>query len=176
MRCNSDLRMENTQNILYHMFRNCKQMNKKANVTALFTIRTYKLRTYIPFIHECDTIHQQLGKSRHQQANRRMDEASQFASWINKGKIHSALDMLKEGHSSGILHLDDRIGDKNVLDILRDKRPPAAGLQPGAVLDGTPPSAPHPVQFEALTCQVIRPVALHTTRAASQSGVDADSW
>ena len=105
-----------------------------------------------------------------------MDEASQFASQINKGKIHSALDMLKEGHSSGIFHLDDRMGDKTVSDILRDKHPPAAELQAGAVLDGVPPNAPHPVQFEALTRQVIRHAALHTTGAAGPSGVDADSW
>ena len=130
-------------------------------------------------LHECETIHQQIGKSRHQRANRRMDEANQFASWINKGKIHSALGLLKESHfshSSGILHLDDRIGDKTVFDILRDKHPPAAELQAGAVLDGAPPNPPHPVQFEALTRQGIRQAALHTTGAAGPSGVNADSW
>ena len=34
-------------------------------------------------------------------------EKGLFALLINKGKIHLALDKLKEGHRSGILHLDD---------------------------------------------------------------------
>ena len=39
-----------------------------------------------------------------------------------------------------------------------------------------PPNPPHPVQFEALTRQVICQAALHTTGAAGPSGVDADCW
>ena len=127
-------------------------------------------------LHKCEMIHQQLGKSHYQQANRLMDEANQFALRINMGKIHSALNMLKEGHPSGTLHLDNGIGGKTVFDILQDKHSPAAKLQAGAVLHGVPPNPLHPVQFEALTRQVICQAALHTTAVAGQSGVDADSW
>ena len=125
---------------------------------------------------ESRTIHEQLTKyqQRHEKSN--PDGAKRFASLVTKGKLGTALAHLKEDASTGVLNLDDRIGNDTVRDILTAKHPPAAPAHPDAISQGDPPAPPHPICFESLTRDVVRRAALNTHGAAGPSGVNADTW
>ena len=75
-----------------------------------------------------------------------------------------------------MLHSDEKVGSKTVLEILKEKHPATAPLHVESIIMDTPPTPPHPIQFESLTRQVIRRAALNTHGSAGPSGVDADTW
>ena len=126
-------------------------------------------------LHECQTIHNQLNKHQIRQRSRQPDPAQSFATLITKGKIHSALDQLTDGQSGCVLHSDEKVGSKTVLEILKEKHPATAPLHVESIIMDTPPTPPHLIQFEALTRQVIRRAALNTHGSAGPSGVDTDT-
>ena len=95
---------------------------------------------------------------------------------IKNGKLHSALDQLTDGQSGCVLHSDEKVGSKTVLEILKEKHPATAPLHVESIIMDTPPIPPHPIQFESLTRQVIRRAALNTHGSAGPSSVDADTW
>ena len=130
-------------------------------------------------LHEARTIQEQLSdraSTTRQKTKPNEDRARQFASMVHDGKVKSALRLLSEDSSGGVLHLEDRIGDNSVLDLLRYKHPVAEPLHDDAVITGDPPPQPHPVLFHCLNRDAVRRAALHTHGAAGPSGVDADGW
>ena len=113
--------------------------------------------------------------------NTRSDEPDQntriFSKLVFEGRIRSALRFLSDNHA-GVLNLDDNVDENHtVLDVLRDKHPPARPLQAEALVTSSydPPDV-HPVLFERLTGPSVRAAALRGQGAAGPSGVDAAGW
>ncbi len=99
-----------------------------------------------------------------------------------QGKTNAALQLLSQQGTGGILRVDDMVdlGDntqKPVLDILREKHPPAQPVSPDALpeVSAVPPEVP-PVVFEQITASSIHCAALRTKGAADPSGINAHGW
>ena len=100
-----------------------------------------------------------------------------------QGKVKAALRLLSTQSRGEVLDPDAILpgGDnaeaspKTVLDVLREKHPPASPIHPDALLDFEPEPS-HPVIFENLCGDSIRHAALHCQGAAGPSGMDAAGW
>ena len=65
---------------------------------------------------------------------------------------------------------------KTVLEMLREKHPPASPIHPPGCTFGFRPGASHPVIIEKLCGDSIEHAALHCQGAAGPSGMDAAGW
>ena len=103
-----------------------------------------------------------------------------FANMIFQGKMGAALQLLSDDGSSSLLHPND-IADagsgKTVMQILREKHPNGAAVDPGVILQPNAPfQLPHPVLFDQIDASLIRSVVLRTKGAAGPSGLNSYSW
>ena len=102
--------------------------------------------------------------------------AHSFSNFMLNGKVSSTIRLLSEQLNSGLLHLDDAIENKSVIDILFDKHPPPQHPHPSSLLSDNPLDC-HPVLFEAIDASLIRSTSLRTTTTtAGPSGLDALYW
>ena len=92
-----------------------------------------------------------------------------------------AIKLLTGQKRGWLLQLTDIADPSNpsvlVLDVLKDKHPPAQPLRRDCLVTADPESTPfHPVLFDALNGSLIRSAALRTFGAPGPSGVDARGW
>ena len=102
-----------------------------------------------------------------------------FAKLIFQGKIKSAVRFITENNGGGVLSLNDRTDEdgQTVLDVLREKHPSSAAVDPEALIgNNTSPYEVHPVLFDQITGDAVRQAALRTEGSAGPSGVDAAGW
>ena len=102
-----------------------------------------------------------------------------FSKLVFEGKIHSAIRFLSDNHGGGVLDITsviDRENNSTVLDVLKEKHPPARSVAVAALVTTDLPADPHPVYFERLTGSLVRSAALRTQGAAGPSGIDAAGW
>ncbi len=93
-----------------------------------------------------------------------------FAKLMLAGKVNSALRLLDNSSSSGILGFSEE-----VLKDLTDKHSPSAFADSSVLMTGEAPFVDS-VMFENIKEETITRAALHTKGAAGPSGVNADGW
>ena len=101
-----------------------------------------------------------------------------FTNLMLVGRVASAMRVLDENSSGGVLDLDAKVTEgKTVRDVLREKHPPAGDVNPEALVEPEQgPQPPHPILFERLTGESIKRAAMRTFGAAGPSGLDAAGW
>ena len=106
-----------------------------------------------------------------------------LAKQVYQGNIRAALRTLDDGErKGGVLALDEKIGEKSVLTLLKEKHPTAKAAKPEALLlhndfDGPVHCRPwHPVIFDRLTGDAVRSVFMKSEGSAGPSALDALAW
>ena len=104
------------------------------------------------------------------------DIARCFGKYMKEGKVHAALNLLKQQRSGRILKLDDKMDNREtVCDVLKRKHPPSV-TPPEYVLQSGEVSLPHGVIFDSIDASLIQRAATRTGGAAGLSGLDAFAW
>ena len=99
-----------------------------------------------------------------------------FDAHMSAGKISNALRSVNECEKGGVLPLSERI-DKSVLDILKEKHPPAKSCDDTYVVASSEKIPPyHPVIFDRKQAGAIRRAGMKTHGRHGPSGVDANEW
>lgn len=105
------------------------------------------------------------------------DEAKIFNKHMTNGKISSPIRSITDDQKGGVLNLKDKIGNKTVLEVLKEKHPPAAPADPAYMLKQDSPSIPyHPTIFERISARSVRTAAMKTHGSHGPSGIDANEW
>ena len=96
------------------------------------------------------------------------------------GKCKVALDLLSRGEKGGILHLNDHVNPDDPLsptvrELLVQKHPVGQPVYSSCIVPDEPQDS-HPVIFESLDANAIRPAALSVNGAAGPSGLDSHEW
>ena len=74
-----------------------------------------------------------------------------FDAHMSAGKISNALRSVNESEKGGVLSLSEKIDNKSVLDILKEKHPPAKGCDDTYVVASSENIPPyHPVIFDRI--------------------------
>ena len=95
---------------------------------------------------------------------------------MKEGKVHAALNLLKQQRSGRILKLDDKVDNrKTVCDVLKRKHPPSV-TPPEYVLQSGEVNLPHGVIFDSIDASLIQRAATRTGGAAGLSGLDTFAW
>ena len=109
--------------------------------------------------------------------------ATQFSYFMSEGKIKAAIRLLsKDGRQKVLpLHARTNPGDPSsptVLDVLREKHPPAQPCHTNALIDAFIEDTPeiHPVIFDGITADLVRRMVLRSSGSAGPSGLDASAW
>ena len=97
-----------------------------------------------------------------------------FTRLMRKGNIRSALRLLSKFQGTPLSVNQPATSDdgKTVLDVLREKHPPACDVS-DEILQDVSDEHFHPVVFESIDCEAIRKSALRTEGSAGPSGIDA---
>ena len=94
--------------------------------------------------------------------------------------MKKALRLIDSESKGGPLQLNDRVEPEmpeTARDVLTKKHPPKQHPKPSAIIiSETPPSEPHPIQYEKIDGQLIHKIALEMEGAAGPSGLDAAAW
>ena len=113
------------------------------------------------------------------QPNRRVERtqtSQRFAELMGQGKIKEATRLISDGGGSRVLPLDEQVDEhRTVYDVLIEKHPEGAELQPDIIIETTGQSV-HPVIFKEITGASIMEAALHTNGSAGPSGLDSHAW
>ena len=97
--------------------------------------------------------------------------SKKFASFVNKGNINGALNLLTKHQGKGaILPLT-----KDNIALLREKHPNAALSSEDMLLYG-PKQYSHPVLYDPIDSEMVYNVAVHMKGGSGPSGLDADGW
>ena len=95
---------------------------------------------------------------------------------MGQGKIKEATRLISDGGSSRVLPLDEQVDEhRTVYDVLIEKHPEGAELQPDIIVEPTGQSV-HPVIFKEITGASIMEAVLHTNGSAGPSGLDSHAW
>ena len=93
-----------------------------------------------------------------------------------QGKISSALKCLSDHQKGGILSLKEKIGEKTVLDLLKEKHPSPGTLEEDFITDKVDTLPYHDSIFDKINAATIRKAAMRTHGSLGPSGLDADEW
>ena len=101
-----------------------------------------------------------------------------FVRLMLAGRSSAAMRVLRNGAIGGVLSLDERLEEKTVLDILKEKHPEPAQANPEYLVTIPLPGSQrgHPVLFEGLDGEAIVKAALSTQGGSGPSGLDANAW
>ena len=124
-------------------------------------------------VDECRCIQQHL-PAREQRSEGKPFSDTQFARLVYNGKVGAATRYLTKGPSA-VLGAQQVVGDRTVLEVLREKHPPAT-TPTIEVLLNKEPHKPHAVLFQAITPAKIKKVAMRMSGAAGLSGIDSEGW
>ena len=108
--------------------------------------------------------------------------ASRFSRLMLAGNMRAALRLLSGERRGSVLSVHQNVvpddpSSATVLDVLKDKHPPAADIDSDALISESergPES--HPVLFERITSDTIRRAALRCGGSAGPSGLDSAAW
>ena len=110
-----------------------------------------------------------------------LDQARRFGDLMGQGRVQEALRTLSsESNRAGILQLDDQVpladgGSMSVRDVLLEKHPPGRVADQEILLPGDAPPT-NSIQFDAITADQLKSVALHAQGSAGPSGLDSAMW
>ena len=124
-------------------------------------------------VNECRCIQQHL-PARKQKSEGKPFSDTQFARLVYNGKLGAASRYLTKGPSA-VLGAQQMVGDRTVLEVLREKHPPAT-TPTIEVLLNKELHKPHAVLFQAITPAKIKKVAMRMSGAAGLSGIDSEGW
>ena len=96
--------------------------------------------------------------------------SKRFGKLMENGNINSALKLVTNNMTGGILPLNDEITNK-----LTEKHPDPVRPKEEALLQG-PIEKIHPIAFEEIDASLICRVSIKTKGGAGPSGMDADGW
>ena len=127
-------------------------------------------------LHECHTIQSRLRSSKNDnQGGGKM--AQSFEKLVAVGNIKAALRLITEHDHGGCLSLDAIQPDgRSVKDHLLDKHPPSKPVDPTAISDMPPATAPHPIVFDQIDGPLIRSTVQQMSGSAGPSGLNAKEW
>ena len=107
------------------------------------------------------------------------DSPESFSKFMRQGKVKNAIRSLTH-IKTGVLHLDQINADgKSVFEVLGDKHPPARTPSLDVLLPQLTNSTNnyyHLIVFDAITAEVVKWAAIHTSGSAGPSGVDSWCW
>lgn len=94
------------------------------------------------------------------------------------GRSSTAMRLLRNGSSRGVLSLDESLEGKTVRDILREKHPDPTPPNPEYIEAAPLPRSQHghAVLFESVDAEAIVSAAMATHGSAGPSGLDANAW
>ena len=99
-----------------------------------------------------------------------------FKKFMCQGKISSALKCLSDHQRGGILSLKEKIGDKTVLELLKEKQPSPGKLEEDSITDEVDTFPYYDSIFDKINAATIRKAAMRTHSSNWPSGLDADEW
>ena len=109
--------------------------------------------------------------------NRTRDMFRDFDAHMSAGKISNALRSVNDCEKGGVLSLSEKIDNKTVFDILKDKHPPPKSCDDAYVVASSGNNLPyHPVIFDRIQAGAIRRAGMKTHGSHGPSGVDANEW
>ena len=108
-------------------------------------------------------------------SSRKKDELSEFDAHMSAGKISNALRCINDCEKGGVLSLTEKIDNKSVLDILKEKHPPASRCDDRYIVEKPPNVTPyHTVIFDKNQGRIVCNAAMKTHGSHGPSGVDAN--
>ena len=110
-------------------------------------------------------------------AGKKRDPRKDFVRHRTNGNVANAIRQLEEGEDGGVLDLSDKIGDKTVLQVLKEK-PPSPREVNRQFIESPPENVLlfHPSIFDNLDDDAIKRAATLTKGSPGPSGLDANQW
>ena len=106
---------------------------------------------------------------------RKRDPRKEFVRLMTNGNV--AIRQLEEGEDGSVLDLSDRIGDKTVLQVLKEKHPSPGEVNRQLIESPSENVLPfHPSIFDNLDDDAIKRAATVTKGSPGHSGLDANHW
>ena len=106
---------------------------------------------------------------------RKRDPRNKFMRHMTNGNVANAIRQLEEDEDGGVLDLSDKIGDKTVLQVLKEKHPsPVNGQFIESPSENVLPF--HPSIFDNLDDDAMKRAATVTKGSPGPSGLDANQW
>ena len=108
-------------------------------------------------------------------------EFKEFDKHMTAGKISNAIRCLTDESKGGVLSINEKVpvngGTKTVLEILHEKHPKSAEMNPDYITKPDQNTLPyHPSIFDRINGPTIRKAALKTHGSHGPSGLDAQEW
>ena len=108
---------------------------------------------------------------------RKRDPRKEFVRHMTNGNIANAIRQLEEGEDGGVLDLSDKIRDKTVLQVLKEKHPSPGKVNRQFIQSPSENVLPfHPSIFDNLDDDAIKRAATVTKGSPGPSGLDANQW
>ena len=105
------------------------------------------------------------------------DEMKSFDTQMSSGKISNALRCLDESQKGNVLSLQDRVGNKTVMQILQEKHPKPMTSKDSYVTNENDHTLEHHHSiFDKINASTVRKTAMVTQGSHGPSGVDANDW
>ena len=96
---------------------------------------------------------------------------------MSSGKIASAIGILTDKQTKGVLPLNEKIGNKTVEQILREKHPDPVPIDPNYLIVEPDRETPfHPSIFDHICVKHVRQTAMKLKGSYGPSGLDAHEW
>ena len=147
--------------------------------TSRNQVTTRRLRMWLTgeieeLFHEAEALQKRSTKPK---SSRKKDELREFDAHMSAGKISNALRCINDCEKGGVLSLTEKIDNKSVLDILKEKHPPASRCDDRYIVEKPSNVTPyHPVIFDKIQGRIVRNAAMKTHGSHGPSGVDANEW
>ena len=126
------------------------------------------------FLNEAKAVQQRIPKVRKTQ---NPDEMKSFDIQMSSGKISNALRFLDESQKGNVLSLQERVGNKTVMQILQEKHPKPMTSKDSYVTNENDHTLEHHHSFfDKMNTSKVRKTAMATQSSHGLSGVDANDW
>ena len=115
-------------------------------------------------------------ESRRQSHPTSMTPSVNFDNHMHSGKLSNALQCLSNSNKSGVLNLNEKIGDKSVLDYLEEKHPAPEKNEKPLCHQSIRISNTCIPPLKKINAPSIRRAAMKTHDSHGPSGLDANEW
>lgn len=136
-------------------------------------------RDFAILLKEGKTIQRRLVERQNHSSGNSSNITRTFTRLMNCGQTKKAIQLLSRTPSKGVLGLDNKIEDKTVREILKEKHPDSKPVSPEALVNhkiSHISQDSHLLIFDDISPEDIRQAALHTEGNAGPSGLDAMAW
>jgi len=123
---------------------------------------------FLDILRECKIIQSKLASRRQRTTE---DVTRIFSKLMLLGKVSAALKFLDESSQSGVLPPTEE-----VVDLLKEKHPPAEPIQPESLFEGPLPEGVDSIHFAAIDDQMILKAAMQTKGSCGPSHADSDQF